>query len=128
MSTVPPRSKSLNDGEAMRLERASQDPPEKDQLMEDKRWLDYIASSGTGEEKKYIHHMETRKGSDVLARESATKVVKTTRELQSVYDVLNCLEGEAKYHMEGQDCCAAKNTIVRRAFMETQNLRGLGRE
>ena len=79
-------------------------------------------------EKKYIHHMETRKGSDVLARESATKVVKTTRELQSVYDVLNCLEGEAKYHMEGQDCCAAKNTIVRRAFMETQNLRGLGRE
>ena len=79
-------------------------------------------------EKKYIHHMETRKGSDVLARESATKVVKTTRELQSVYDVLNCLEGEVKYHMEGQDCCAAKNTIVRRAFMETQNLRGLGRE
>ena len=37
---------------ALRLERASQDPPEKDQLMEDKRWLDYIASSGTGEEKK----------------------------------------------------------------------------
>ena len=72
--------------------------------------------------------METRKGSDVLARESATKVVKTTRELQSVYDVLNCLEGEAKYHVEDQDCCTAKNTIVRRAFMETQNLRELGRE
>ena len=72
-------------------------------------------------ERKYIDHMENKKGSDVSARESAKKVVLYTRDLQSLYDILNSLgqEGEELLTVDGPR--AAKNTIVRKAFLETTN-------
>ena len=73
-------------------------------------------------EKKYIDHMENKKGSDVSARESAKKVLQISRDLQSLHSILNCFPG-SKDDLDKLvvDPLKAKNTIVRKAFMEKSN-------
>jgi hypothetical protein len=73
-------------------------------------------------EKKYIDHMENKKGSDVSARESAKKVLQITSDLQSLCNILNCFDG-AKVECVSINPQSARNTIVRKAFRETSNLR-----
>ena len=82
-------------------------------------------------EKKYIDHMENKKGSDVLAKESAKKVLRVSRDLQSLYGILNSISAakgeDHEFLCVSAEPKCAKNTIVRKAFMESTNLVSLRR-
>ena len=79
-------------------------------------------------EKKYIHRMEYKKGSDVAAHSSAIKVVSITAEVNALEAILSAFsDGTKQAQGEGGTQGASdlalpafRNTIVRRACHESQ--------